>query len=457
MTLPGTAPADPRPVPGASSLSASAPGGAPREHVLFVHAHPDDETITTGGTVASLLDSGAQVTVVTCTRGELGEVLPDDLARLRGDEAGLAVHREGEIAAALRELGVRDHRFLGDPEARTAGLPSRAYRDSGMVWRSDGVAGPTPDLHPQAFCAAEFGEIVSDLQAVVESVRPTAVVSYDEDGGYHHPDHVRANRAAVRVARLAEVPFFAVVAGADQATGAEAEALAADDTVTTVDVRATTPRRVAALRRYRTQLEVVDLPDGRAGVRYPHGAVDPLPDTESFRAVPEPHRELDSVTTTSELAEMTVGGRLGTLALALAAGVVFGAIGTVAHQGTATVAGAVVPLGLVLSLVMAVALFAGFRLVFRSRLVTTMTALGLLLTAGVFSQPGAGGSALVPANLAGLLWSFGPLLIAMVVIAWPTLPPRDGTGAPTPPAPPASRSTRDRMEPLPDAKGTPQT
>lgn len=124
---------------------------------------------------------------MTCTRGELGEVIPDDLERLRDDEAALAVHREGEIAAALRELGVRDHRFLGDVGARTPGLEPRVYRDSGMVWRSDGVAGPTDDLHPAAFCAAEFGEIVSDLSAVVDAVRPTVVVSYDDDGGYHHP------------------------------------------------------------------------------------------------------------------------------------------------------------------------------------------------------------------------------------------------------------------------------
>jgi N-acetyl-1-D-myo-inositol-2-amino-2-deoxy-alpha-D-glucopyranoside deacetylase len=419
MTSFASAASDPRP---------ATPGVARTEHVLFVHAHPDDETITTGGTIASLVASGASVTVVTCTRGELGEVLPDDLAALRGDEAALAVHREGEIAEAMRELGVRDHRFLGDPEARTAGLPSRAYRDSGMVWRADGVAGPTPDLHPAAFCAAEFGEVVSDLSAVVESVRPTAIVSYDEDGGYHHPDHVRANRVAVRVARLAEVPYFAVLSGAGQAEGAEAEALAADDSVLSLDVRAATPRTIAALRRYRTQLEVVDLPGGRAGVRYPHGAVDPVPTVESFRSVAAP-AEAASASTTSELADMTRGGRAGTLLLALAAGAVFGAIGTVGHQVTTTVAGAPLWTGLVVSLVMAAALVAGFRLVFRSRAVAVAAALGLYLAIGAFSQPGAGGSALVPANLPGYGWAFGPAVVAMIVLAWPTLPPREAGGA----------------------------
>ena len=417
MTYFGPASTDPRP---------DAPSALRAERVLFVHAHPDDETIATGGTIAAFVDAGAQVTIVTCTRGELGEVMPDDLARLRGDEAALAAHREVEIAEAMRDLGVRDHRFLGDPEARTAGLPARVYRDSGMVWRSDGVAGPTPDLHGAAFCAAEFVDIVSDLQAVVESVRPTAVVSYDEDGGYHHPDHVRANRAAVRVARLAEVPFFAIVAGAEQATGAEAEALAADDTVRTVDVRPSTARRLAALRRYRTQVEVVDLPEGRAGVRYPHGAVHPVGTTESFRFVPQPDPRAAGPAGASEFADMNTSGRVATTVLALVAGAVFGALGTVAHQGTVTVAGSPLWSGLVLSLVMAAALLAGMRLLFGSRVVAVATALGLLGAAALLSQPGAGGSALVPANGPGYAWTFGPLLIAMVVIAWPTLPPRGG-------------------------------
>ncbi|MBF4579956.1 PIG-L family deacetylase [Frigoribacterium sp. VKM Ac-2530] len=430
------------------------PSALRAERVLFVHAHPDDETIATGGTIAALVDAGAEVTIVTCTRGELGEVMPDDLARLRGDEAALAAHREGEIAEAMRDLGVRDHRFLGDPEARTHGLPARVYRDSGMVWRSDGVAGPTPDLHGAAFCAAEFGEIVSDLQAVVESVRPTAIVSYDEDGGYHHPDHVRANRAAVRVARLAEVPFFAVVAGAEQATGAEAEALAADDSVRTVDVRASTARRLAALRRYRTQVEVVDLPRGAAGILFPHGAVQHLGTSESFRFVPEPDSRASGPAGASEFADMSTGGRVATTGLALAAGAVFGALGTVAHQGTVTVAGAPIWSGLVLSLVMAAALLAGMRLLFGSRVVAVAVALGLLGAAALLSQPGAGGSALVPANGPGYAWTFGPLLIAMVVIAWPTLPPR---GAGPDAGSTAASSTASDSVPTASSAGTQPT
>ncbi|MBE8146215.1 PIG-L family deacetylase [Brevibacterium casei] len=81
--------------------------------ILFVHAHPDDETIATGGTIAALAAEGDQVTVLTATRGEGGEVIPPEMKALEGDRAGLASVRESEIAEAMRSLGVTDHRFLG--------------------------------------------------------------------------------------------------------------------------------------------------------------------------------------------------------------------------------------------------------------------------------------------------------------------------------------------------------
>jgi len=433
--------------------------GDPRlERVLFVHAHPDDETIMTGGTIAALVEGGTAVTVVTCTRGELGEVIPDDLAALRVDQAALAVHREGEIAAAMRDLGVDDHRFLGAQGARTAGLPERAYRDSGMVWRSDGVAGPTPDLHPAAFCAAEFGEVVSDLSAVVQSVRPTAIVSYDEDGGYHHPDHVRANRVAVRAARLADVPYFAIVAGAEAALGAEAEALADDETVLSLDTRHVLPRKLAALRDHRSQVEVVDLPGGRAGLRFPHGAVEPVTTTESFRFVPEPTAPEGA----TEMEQMTPGGRVVALVLALAAGAVFGTIGTVMHQSTITVAGAPLWSGLVLALVMSLALLIGLRSVFGSRAAAGAASLGLVGAVVVLWQASPGGSILLPANTPAYVWLVGVVVVVTLVLGWPRLrgvAGGDATGVDgtTRTSSAGVQPARDKLDALPDAKGTPQT
>src|SRR5699024_2726508 len=104
------------------------------KRVMFVHAHPDDETIATGGTLAALAEAGLEPLVVTLTRGERGEVVDGPLAHLAGTD-GLAPHRQAELAAALAMLGVERHAFLGVPPARAEGLPPTIYEDSGMAWQ----------------------------------------------------------------------------------------------------------------------------------------------------------------------------------------------------------------------------------------------------------------------------------------------------------------------------------
>ena len=92
--------------------------------IAFIHAHPDDETLATGALIAWLVASGHEVSLLTATRGERGEVVPGPLSHLAGTPA-LETHREGELAGALRVLGVARHAFLGDPPAG----PGRRYRD----------------------------------------------------------------------------------------------------------------------------------------------------------------------------------------------------------------------------------------------------------------------------------------------------------------------------------------
>src|SRR4051812_32329976 len=101
-------------------MAVSAP--TPRRRILFVHAHPDDESIETGATMARHAAEGAHVCLVTCTRGEEGEVIPENLRHLTGDRLG--EYRAGELARACAALGVTDRRFLGG-EGR--------WRDSGMM------------------------------------------------------------------------------------------------------------------------------------------------------------------------------------------------------------------------------------------------------------------------------------------------------------------------------------
>lgn len=162
--------------------------GLPARRLLLVHAHPDDESINNGVTMAKYAAEGAHVTLVTCTLGEEGEVIPPGLAHLAADrDDGLGSHRVGELAAAMAELGVTDHRFLGG---------AGRYRDSGMMG--------TPQNHrPEAFWSADVDEAAAHLVAVVREVRPQVLVTYDPDGGYGHPDHIQAHRVAMRAAELA--------------------------------------------------------------------------------------------------------------------------------------------------------------------------------------------------------------------------------------------------------------
>ncbi|MEU3603576.1 N-acetyl-1-D-myo-inositol-2-amino-2-deoxy-alpha-D-glucopyranoside deacetylase [Streptomyces sp. NPDC006798] len=160
----------------------------PTRRLLLVHAHPDDESITNGATMARYAAGGARVTLVTCTLGEEGEVIPPDLAHLAADrDDTLGEHRIGELAAAMKELGVTDHRFLGGPGR---------YRDSGMM-------GLDQNRRTGAFWNTPVDDAAPDLVEVIRSVRPQVMVTYDPRGGYGHPDHIQAHRVAMRAAELA--------------------------------------------------------------------------------------------------------------------------------------------------------------------------------------------------------------------------------------------------------------
>ncbi|MEU5270266.1 N-acetyl-1-D-myo-inositol-2-amino-2-deoxy-alpha-D-glucopyranoside deacetylase [Streptomyces hygroscopicus] len=165
----------------------------PARRLLLVHAHPDDESINNGATMAKYAAEGAHVTLVTCTLGEEGEVIPPALAHLAADrDDALGPHRIGELAAAMDALGVQDHRFLGGPGR---------YRDSGMM-------GAPQNDRPDCFWRADLDEAAGYLVAVVREVRPQVLVTYDADGGYGHPDHIQAHRVAMRAVELAADPDF---------------------------------------------------------------------------------------------------------------------------------------------------------------------------------------------------------------------------------------------------------
>lgn len=218
------------------------------QRVVFVHAHPDDETIATGGTLAGLTAAGKPAGLITLTRGELGEVTPGPFIGLQGTP-GLAPHREQELQAALLMLGVEDHAFLGTAPARDAGLEDRVYEDSGMAWGPDGMAVSAPDTSEAALTRAPATEIINDLLHGVLSLECDAIVSYNDEGGYGHPDHVLAHRAARAVAAAIDVPFWEIVPGSALDQG--------DTEVEAYDVSEWTERKIAALRMHGTQLTVI--------------------------------------------------------------------------------------------------------------------------------------------------------------------------------------------------------
>ncbi|MFE9372944.1 N-acetyl-1-D-myo-inositol-2-amino-2-deoxy-alpha-D-glucopyranoside deacetylase [Streptomyces sp. NPDC006711] len=171
----------------------------PARRLLLVHAHPDDESINNGATMAKYAAEGVHVTLVTCTLGEEGEVIPPRLAHLAPDrEGGLGAHRIGELAAAMKELGVEDHRFLGGPGR---------FRDSGMM-------GVEQNHRPGAFWNTGVDDAAASLVEVIRSVRPQVLITYDPDGGYGHPDHIQAHRVSMRAAELAAEPGYGREVGA---------------------------------------------------------------------------------------------------------------------------------------------------------------------------------------------------------------------------------------------------
>ena len=256
--------------------------------LLFVHAHPDDETLVTGATIAHYASRGAEVCVVTCTLGEEGEVIGDRWARLVVDGADqLGGFRIGELTAALTHLGVAEPVFLGG---------AGRWRDSGMVG--------TPPRHRERFADAVLAEPVAALAEIVASMRPHVVVTYDGNGGYGHPDHIRTHEVAMAaVAEAAaswRVPkvYWAVTSHTALADGL-ADLAAVDLPATwtrvpvadfpfrfddgeidaVIDAPESRPAKIAAMRAHATQVTVT--PDGRAFV-LSNDVVQPVLHAEHF-------------------------------------------------------------------------------------------------------------------------------------------------------------------------------
>lgn len=231
--------------------------------LMLVHAHPDDESIGTGATMAKYAADGTAVTLVTCTLGELGEIIPADLAHLAWNrENRLGEHRIGELAAACAALGVSDHRFLGGPGR----------------WRDSGMMGTPTNEWDGCFWRAGVDEAAGALLEIIREVQPQVLVSYDANGFYGHPDHIQAHRVTARAFELADglvTKLYAtaipksVLAEALDSMGSEANGFMAvesiedlpfgvpDDQVTTkIDASEYLSAKLAAMRAHVSQVAV---------------------------------------------------------------------------------------------------------------------------------------------------------------------------------------------------------
>ena len=237
------------------------------KRLLLVHAHPDDETINNGVTMAKYAAEGIDVTLVTCTRGEEGEVLVESLLNLASSKDDkLGEHREIELKDAMNELGVKDFRFLGSP--------SKKWRDSGMM-------GTPQNDRKDVFWQANLDEAANELVKIILEIKPQVLITYDEFGGYGHPDHIKAHQVAMRASEIASeqgwqiskiywntMPRSVIQMGIDKmkevgseffgAENADDLPFAKPDELVTSVVKAPeyVPQKLAAMKAHATQISV---------------------------------------------------------------------------------------------------------------------------------------------------------------------------------------------------------
>lgn len=431
--------------------------------ILFVHAHPDDETITTGGTIAALSGEGAQVTVLSATRGEDGEVIPADLKGLEGNRAGLARVRESEIAEAMAALGVREHLFLGGS--------AHTFEDSGMEWGGDGHAVAASTMPANALCAAELTTVARYIAAVIDEVRPHAVITYASNGGYGHPDHVRVHEATVaavdtaawRAGRLlfVDVPTEAARETFDPnqpgfaETGfAPAQTIPTKPPVSEIvvaqDISSVLGTKRRALAAHRTQVTVSGaffaLSNG-IGMKildheyYSIGAGAPISDLR-LRSGPAPHvltdLDIDACETQDSGAGAGDGAAGGALPLrrrrrepkkpgffayahAVVLAVLIGFLGAMQHLNVSVfdLAGTpvILPWGLALSLLLVASGLWHLKTMYLSSSPMLIAAFVIVILSYVLGQPTwlPGADIIVTGMLRSAAWLIGPMLIAAVL------------------------------------------
>ncbi|MGV3017525.1 PIG-L family deacetylase [Rothia sp. 88186D007BW] len=295
--------------------------------VLFVHAHPDDESTSTGATIGALIDAGATVHLLTMTRGEMGEVIDPSLRHLEAAHPAnadrghaLGEYRDGELAAALKALGVRHHLYLGEGSSYLPGERT-SYRDSGMAWGADGRAIANPSAADDCLTRLPLKPQADAIASAIRDTRPDVVVTYDADGGYGHPDHKRTYEATYAAVRSLEGTPFAPIA----LWGIEGDPNPQDTRQQAV-IMGNIERKREAMRAHATQITITS----DTTFEYSNKVPQPINSTETYRLL---WGTAQAGTPADALPEDNVEapGPINSAITAIALGIIAGFAGTMYH------------------------------------------------------------------------------------------------------------------------------
>ncbi len=357
------------------------------KRLLVVHAHPDDESLFTGHVLASSVAAGAEVMVLTLTRGERGHVKLEELKSLEGNLPSMGAFRANELRNALAALGVTNFKFAG----------TRAYLDSGFRLRSFGKPAKVKNLDELSLSAVNVAVIADDIYTTIKDFKPDAVVTYNRKGGFGHPDHKMAHEGtAMALRRIAKennrkTPEFWTIAE----KGERADVL--------IGNAKTALLKKEALSAHASQVSV-----GAESYSIAAGKEVRYDEQEGLkRASIRPLRWL----------------KPALIAIwSLPLGVMVGIVGTMIHSIRASNAEHW-PIGLWIALSMTFALALALRLLRNSRGALYLMTLSLWATLLWLSQRQGGGSVAILGNDVGTWWVYGSLISCGLVILFPRIRP----------------------------------
>ncbi len=359
--------------------------------VLIVHAHPDDESLFTGHIIAERLAAGAEVFVLTLTRGERGTVKLEELKGLEGQLGAMGAFREGELRVAISELAKAGR---GNLQHAIAG--TRAYLDSGMRMTPLGKPAKPRRLDELALSAASTPIIAEDIVRVMNAFKPDAVITYNSKGGYGHPDHKQAYQATAMALRQfrrtrRRAPQFWVIAEPNE----RFEVAVGDASTAKI--------KKAALEAHASQVTV---------------------NAETYSVVPGHEIRYDAPERIRRAnpSPLVLLRPVLTFFWAAPLGILLGLAGTLLHSVTATTKDHY-PIGLVVALVMVGALALALRLLRNSRGALYLMTAAFISTVFWLAQKQPGGEVLILGNQNGDTWAYGSMVICAVVMLFPRIRP----------------------------------